>query len=144
MIRLVLVVGSIVLCGIAYTYFCIKRAGRAISSLLYHCGAVLVIGLVVSQYGALMKADSLGISEQLLSYCVCGACLVSLLYFLFLLFICRQIGSCVAQVMLLSVVGLFGCVCLLLEFGAPIHSHFERHSRSVLDYVVSLTPYRNK
>ena len=138
---LLLVLGSIALCGIAYAYFCVRRAGKTVLSLLYHCGAALVMGLVLSQYGALLRADSLGISEQLLSYCVCGICVMSLLYFLLLLFVCHQVKSCVAVFTLLSVVILFGSVVLLLEFGAPIDSHFSRY---VIDYIVSLTPYHKK
>lgn len=134
---LLLVLGSIALCGIAYAYFCIRRTGKTVLSLLYHCGATLVMGLVLSQYGALLKADSLGISEQLLSYCVCVICIMSLLYFLLLLFICHQVKSYAVQFMLLIIVILFGSVGLLLEFGSPIDSHFLRY---VIDYIVSLTP----
>ena len=134
---LLLVVGSIALCGIAYTYFCVKIAEKTVLSLIYRCGAAVVMGLMLSQCGALLRANSMGISEQLLSYCVCGIFIMCLLYFLLLLFLCHQVKSCAAQFMLLSVVVLFGSVAVLLEFGTPIDSNFSR-------YMIPLTPYRNK
>ena len=145
-VMLPLVLVSIVLCGVACAYICVRRAGRAASSLLTHCGAAIVMALVLSQYGALLKADSLKISKELLSYCVCAMCGVCLLYFLLVLTVCRRIQGCVAQFVLISVIVLAGLCALFLEFGGVLYSidsHFEPYLRLLTEYVMSLSPFNS-
>ena len=144
MLMLYVVVGCIALCAIAYAYFCIKRADSTLSSLLLCGGATLALLLTVSQYGALLKADTLGVSEELLGCCVYGICGMCLVYFILVLFVCHHIQGCIAQCVLISVVIILGSVGLLLEFGgvvSPTHSHSEQYSSSLIDYVLSLLPF---
>lgn len=113
------VVGCIAVCTVAYAYLCIRRAGSTLVSFLLRGGAALVLLLAASQYGALLKADSLGVPEELLSCCVYGICGVCLIYFILMLFVCQGVKGCIAHVqcVLVTVVMILGCIGLLLEFG---------------------------
>ena len=100
--------------------------------------------LFALQFGAILISDTLKIPQDLLGYCACGVCVLSLLYFILILSVCSRIQSCVAKFVLTAVVVSFISFVLLFEFwGAvpPIESHFERYSRLFVDYVTSLSPF---
>lgn len=146
MLMLYAVVGCIAVCAIACAYLCLRRAGSTLSSLLLHGGAALVLLLTVSQYGALLKADSLGLSQEVLCCCVYGICGMCLAYFMLMLFVCHRIQGCIAQCVLVAVVIVLGCIGLLLEFGgviSPTDSHIKYYSHSLIDFVLSLSPFQS-
>ena len=93
MLTVYVVVGCITVCAIAYAYLCLRRAQSTLASLLLHGGAALVLLLTASQYGALLKGDSLGISEELLSCCVYGICGICLIYFILMLSVCHHVQA---------------------------------------------------
>ena len=139
-----LVLVSIALCGVAYAYFCLRRAGSTAFSLLHHVGAAVVLSLILSQYGVLLKADSLRISQKLLTYCVFAVCVLCLLYFVLVLYVCHRVQACFTQFLLIAVIVLLGSFTLLLEFGtllSPFDSYFEPYSRYLSEYVSSLSPF---
>lgn len=138
------VVGCIAVCAIACAYLCIKRAGSTLASFLFHGGAAaLVLLLMSSQYGALLlKADSLGVSEELLSCCVYGICGICLIYFMLMLFVCHHVQGCIAQCVLVTVVILLGCVGLLLEFGGVATPHVEHYSQSLINFILFWSPFQ--
>ena len=146
MLILYVVVGCITVCAIAYAYLCISRARSTLVSFLLHGGAALVVLLAASQYGALIKADSLGVSEELLSCCVYGICGICLIYFVLMLFVCHHVQDCIAQCVLITIVTILGCVGLLLEFGgvvSPTDSHIEHYSQSLVDFILSWSPFQS-
>ena len=136
------VVGCITVCAIACAYLCIRRAGSTLASLLLHVGAALVVLLAASQYGVLVKADSLGVSEEVLNYCVYGICGICLTYFVLMLFICNHIQGCIAQCVLVTVVIILGCVGLLLEFGGVVSPIIHHHSQSLVDLILTWSPFQ--
>ena len=143
---LYIVIGCIAVCAIACAYLCLRRAGSTLSSLLHYGGAALVLLLTISQYGALLKADSLGVSEELLSCCIYGICGMCLVYFILMLFVCHHIQGCIAQCLLVAVVIILGCIGLLLEFGgviSPTDSHIKYYSQSLIDFILSLSPFQS-
>jgi hypothetical protein len=137
------VVGCTAFCAISCAYLCIRRAGSTLTSFLLRGGAAVVLLLTASQYGALLKADSLGVSEELLSCCVYGICGICLIYFVLMLFVCQHVQGCIAQCVLVTVVIVLGCVGLLLEFGGVVSPHVEHYSQFLINFILSWSPFSN-
>ena len=113
-----LVLVSVSLCVVAYVCFCLRRAAF---SLLHHFGTAVLLSLILSQYGVLLKADSLKVSQGLLVCCVCAVCLLSLLYLVLLLYVCHRIQSCFAQFLLLAAIVLLALWPFFLSLALSFH-----------------------